>query len=47
MFKLVAGLLTLAPLALGQLNGLAQADGKVYFGSATDNPELTDTGEYF
>lgn len=46
MLKLVAGLLFVAPLALAQLNTLAQADGKVYFGSATDNPELTDTGVY-
>ncbi len=26
-----------------ELNALAQAAGKKYFGSATDNPELTDT----
>lgn len=35
-----AGLL---PLALGQLNQLATAKGLKYFGSATDNSELTDT----
>ena len=43
MFKLTAALLSIAPLAFAQLNKLAQGDGKVYFGSATDNPELTDT----
>ena len=42
MFKHTAGLLSIAPLAFAQLNKLAQGDGKVYFGSATDNPELTD-----
>lgn len=46
MFKLAAGFLSLAPLAFAQLNSLAQAGGKVYFGSATDNPELTDTGKH-
>ena len=25
------------------LNALAQMQGKLYFGTATDNPELTDT----
>lgn len=28
---------------LAQLNQIATGAGKVYFGSATDNPELTDT----
>lgn len=28
---------------VGQLNTLAKAKGLLYFGSATDNPELTDT----
>lgn len=31
------------PGASAQLNKLAQAAGKLYFGSATDNGELTDT----
>jgi endo-1,4-beta-xylanase len=35
--------LALLPTALGQLNTLAKAKGLKYFGSATDNPELTDT----
>ncbi|KAH8110176.1 endo-1,4-beta xylanase [Phellopilus nigrolimitatus] len=38
-----ACMLTLAPLALAQLNSIAQAAGKLYLGSATDNPELNDT----
>jgi endo-1,4-beta-xylanase len=37
---LLAGLL---PSALAQLNKLAKAKGLKYFGSATDNDELTDT----
>ncbi|KAM3075594.1 hypothetical protein ACMFMG_007730 [Clarireedia jacksonii] len=41
----VTGLVTLAalPAAYGQLNTLAKAAGLKYFGSATDNGELTDT----
>lgn len=35
--------LSLLPVALGQLNTLAKARGLKYFGTATDNPELTDT----
>ena len=31
------------PLALGQLNKLAKAKGLKYFGTATDNPELSNT----
>jgi hypothetical protein len=30
------------PFASAQLNILAKESGKIYFGSATDNPELTD-----
>lgn len=29
--------------AFAQLHDIAKASGKLYFGSATDNPELTDT----
>lgn len=35
-----AGIVTF-PLVSAQLNSLAQKAGKVYFGTATDNPELT------
>lgn len=40
----VSSLVTLAalPAAYGQLNTLAKAAGLEYFGSATDNGELTD-----
>ena len=44
--RLTASLLSAAvfvPLAYGQLNTLAKAKGLKYFGSATDNSELTDT----
>lgn len=34
--------LALAATATAQLNTLAKANGKRFFGSATDNPELTD-----
>ncbi|KAB8304329.1 hypothetical protein EYC80_003739 [Monilinia laxa] len=42
---LVSNLITLAvlPSAYGQLNTLAKAAGLKYFGSSTDNNELTDT----
>lgn len=42
---LISNLVTLAvlPSAYGQLNTLAKAAGLKYFGSATDNNELTDT----
>ena len=33
----------LVPLVYGQLNTLAKAKGLKYFGSATDNSELSDT----
>lgn len=33
----------LLPLAFGQLNTLAKAKGLKYFGSATDNSELSNT----
>ena len=36
-------LLVILPSVLGQLNTLAKAKGLQYFGSATDNGELTDT----
>jgi endo-1,4-beta-xylanase len=42
----ISALLSLAalfPAALGQLNTLAKAKGLKYFGSATDNPEFTNT----
>ena len=35
-------LAALLPSAFGQLNKLAKAKGKLYFGSATDNYELKD-----
>jgi endo-1,4-beta-xylanase len=38
----LAALLAL-PGASAQLNKLAKAAGKLYFGSATDNGELSDT----
>ena len=31
------------PSSTAGLHALAKAAGKLYFGSATDNPELTDT----
>ena len=37
-----SGRAALSPRASG-LHSLATAAGKLYFGSATDNPELTDT----
>lgn len=36
-------LLVLLPFVTAQLNTAAKAVGKHYFGSATDNPELTNT----
>lgn len=39
---LIATLLLYTPFSAAQLNTLAQAAGKKYFGTATDNPELTD-----
>ncbi|KAI9046795.1 hypothetical protein LZ554_009530 [Drepanopeziza brunnea f. sp. 'monogermtubi'] len=41
-FSIILPILAL-PAAFGQLNKLAKAKGLKYFGSATDNPELTDT----
>ncbi|KAF8150059.1 endo-1,4-beta xylanase [Crassisporium funariophilum] len=38
----LAALLVFAPFTVAQLNTLAQAAGKKYFGTATDNPELTN-----
>lgn len=43
MLVTALSLLALLPTALGQLNTLAVAKGLKYFGSATDNGELTDT----
>lgn len=44
--RVTTSLLTAAavvPLAYGQLNKLAKAKGLKYFGSATDNSELSDS----
>lgn len=38
-----AATLALLPLVTAQLNTKAQASGKKYFGTATDNPELTNS----
>ena len=40
-FSILLSLVAL-PTAFGQLNKLAKAKGLKYFGSATDNPELSD-----
>jgi endo-1,4-beta-xylanase len=37
------GLLVAIPLAAAQLNQLAKKAGKLYFGTATDNGELSNT----
>jgi endo-1,4-beta-xylanase len=42
-FSILLPLAVLLPSAFGQLNELAKAKGLKYFGSATDNGELTDT----
>ena len=48
-FSSLLSLALFAPLVAAQatsqakLNQVAQSKGKVYLGSATDNPELTDT----
>lgn len=42
-FSALLPVVALVPAALGQLDTLAKAKGLKYFGSATDNPELTDT----
>lgn len=42
MYLLAASLLAL-PLVSAQLNELAQKAGKKYFGTATDNGELSNT----
>jgi endo-1,4-beta-xylanase len=42
MYFSTATLIFLLPTAFAQLNTLAKAKGLKYFGSATDNPELTD-----
>jgi endo-1,4-beta-xylanase len=39
----VAAALVALPAVSAQLNQLAKAAGKVYFGTATDNPELVNT----
>jgi len=41
--SLILPLVGLLPAALAQLNELAKAKGLKYFGSATDNSELSDT----
>ena len=46
LFALVdcaVGMAAVSPRAGQELHTLAKAKGKLYFGSATDNPELTDT----
>ncbi|TFK59834.1 endo-1,4-beta xylanase [Pluteus cervinus] len=43
MSKLFGAFLVLLPLVAGQLNRAAKEDKKLYFGSATDNPEWNDT----
>ncbi|KAI0105618.1 carbohydrate-binding module family 1 protein [Hypoxylon sp. NC0597] len=42
-FSTPAAVLLALPGAMAQLNQLAKAAGKLYFGSATDNGELSDT----
>ncbi|TAQ89744.1 hypothetical protein B7494_g1946 [Chlorociboria aeruginascens] len=42
-FSFLFPALSILPSAFAQLNALAQAKGFKYFGSATDNSELTDT----
>jgi hypothetical protein len=41
--SVVLPLLLSIPFSVAQLNTLAQAAGKKYFGTATDNSELTNT----
>lgn len=41
--NLLAALAVWFPFTIAQLNQIATGAGKLYFGSATDNPELTDT----
>ncbi|KAI3392061.1 hypothetical protein diail_6290 [Diaporthe ilicicola] len=41
--SIVTALSLAVPAVQGNLNQLAQAAGKLYFGSATDNPELSDS----
>jgi hypothetical protein len=41
-FLSLASLLSVISITYAQLNTLAVAAGKRYFGSATDNPELSD-----
>ncbi|TCD71995.1 hypothetical protein EIP91_000127 [Steccherinum ochraceum] len=41
--ELVLAVAVVSPRAGQELHTLAKAKGKLYFGSATDNPELTDT----
>ncbi|KAF9056976.1 endo-1,4-beta xylanase [Panaeolus papilionaceus] len=42
-FTVLSVLTALLPSASAQLNVLAQSAGKLYFGTATDNPELSNT----
>lgn len=39
----IAAVLLAIPAVQASLNQLAQAAGKLYFGSATDNSELSDS----
>lgn len=43
LYSTVLAALVVLPGTSAQLNKLAKAAGKLYFGSATDNGELTDT----
>ena len=43
LFSTLLPVAVILPTAFGQLNALAKAKGLLYFGSATDNSELSDT----
>lgn len=43
LIEFAAAFAVVSPRAGQELHTLAKAKGKLYFGSATDNPELTDT----
>ena len=43
LFSTLFPVAVILPTAFGQLNALAKAKGLLYFGSATDNSELSDT----
>lgn len=42
LVEFVVAVAVVSPRASQELHTLAKAKGKLYFGSATDNPELTD-----